>query len=198
MSNVPRFSVVINGVEVAREWGWDRIFEVKEELKRLGFRWDGASWRGKTRDVGVLARLRELLGLTDEEYMRICSTLIYDSQQACSRHGLATEQLKAHVISAMETSIWSLFRSRAEVSCEGRSELQSRVFRGVCRNCAERLRGLLRGVQVLGHLDTALRSAREFVWRRIGYGSFMRGGGAGGRLWWAPTTPGSTSWRQAF
>jgi len=47
MSNVPRFSVVINGVEVVREWGWDRVFEVKEELKRLGFRWDGASWRGK-------------------------------------------------------------------------------------------------------------------------------------------------------
>jgi hypothetical protein len=56
MINVPRFSVVINGVEVVREWGWDRVFEVKEELKRLGFvgmgplgaarRATSASWLG--------------------------------------------------------------------------------------------------------------------------------------------------------
>jgi hypothetical protein len=165
MSNVPRFIVVINGVEVVREWGWDRIFEVKEELKRLGFRWDGASWRGKTRDVGVLARLRELLGLTDEEYMRIFSTLVHDSSGGVvAVMGQLPEELKEHVLSSdgnIHLVSLSGFLRRFVAKDAGVARAAS--FEEFVEMGVERLRGLLRGVQVLGDLDTALRSAQEFV-----------------------------------
>jgi superfamily II DNA or RNA helicase len=165
MINVPRFSVVINGVEVVREWGWDRVFEVKEELKRLGFRWDGASWRGKTRDVGVLARLRELLGLTDEEYMRVFSTLVHDSSGGVvAVMGQLPEELKEHVLSSdgnIHLVSLSGFLRRFVAKDVGVARAAS--FEEFVEMGVERLRGLLRGVQVLGDLDTALRSAREFV-----------------------------------
>ncbi|MGB9704975.1 MAG: ATP-dependent helicase, partial [Pyrobaculum sp.] len=96
---MPRFVVVVNGVEVAREWPWERIYATKEELKRLGFRWDGAGWRIKTRDVSILTRLRQLLELSHEEYLSLLSSISHDSSGgSIVVVGRLPEELKPHVV----------------------------------------------------------------------------------------------------
>jgi superfamily II DNA or RNA helicase len=162
---VPRFSVVINGVEVSREWSWERIFKVKEELKKLGFRWDGASWRGRTRDVAVLARLRELLELSDEEYVKIFSSLIHDpSGGVVAIMGRLPDELREHVLSSdgsVHLVSLSGFLRRFIAKDQGVAKVST--FEEYVEAGVERLRELLQGVQILGDFDAALRSAKEFV-----------------------------------
>ncbi|ACB39609.1 DEAD/DEAH box helicase [Pyrobaculum neutrophilum] len=162
---MPRFSVVVNGVEVVREWGWDRISSVKEELKRLGFRWDGASWRGRTRDLGVLARLRQLLELSQEEYVSILSTVAYDvSGGAVLVVGALPEELKSHVISSEgDVHLVSLSGFLRRFIAEGRGVGRVSTFEEFVEEGGERLRAVLRGVQTLGDVDAALKSAKELV-----------------------------------
>ncbi len=71
---MPRFSVVINGVEVAREWDWERVVKTKEQLKKLGFKWNGVSWSIETRDLRLVAKIAPLLELDTRETLNLVST----------------------------------------------------------------------------------------------------------------------------
>lgn len=62
-----RFRASINGVGVEREWDWDTIFAVKEELKKMGFKWNGEQWIGHVNDGEQLEKLRKLLRLSHRE-----------------------------------------------------------------------------------------------------------------------------------
>ncbi|WP_333638966.1 DEAD/DEAH box helicase [Pyrobaculum aerophilum] len=163
--NVPRFVVAVNGIEIVREWPWERILRVKEELKRLGFRWDGASWRGKTRDVAVIARLRQLLELNNEEYLSILSSVgkshgggsvvvIGALPAELEQHVLASEG-NAHVI--------SLTGFLRRFIAEDKSISKASTFEEFVELGINRLRELLRGVEIWGELEKALNEAREFI-----------------------------------
>ncbi|MGC9049763.1 DEAD/DEAH box helicase [Pyrobaculum sp.] len=162
---MPRFVVVVNGVEVAREWPWERIYATKEELKRLGFRWDGAGWRIKTRDVSILTRLRQLLELSHEEYLSLLSSISHDSSGgSIVVVGRLPEELKPHVVAGEGGAhVVSLSGFLRRFVAEDKSVASAATFEEFVDMGVERLRKLLAGVEVWGDLEGALRSAREFV-----------------------------------
>ncbi|AET34252.1 helicase, possible DNA repair rad25 [Pyrobaculum ferrireducens] len=162
---VPRFVVVVNGVEVAREWPWERIYTTKEELKRLGFRWDGAGWRIKTRDVSILTRLRQLLELSHEEYLSLLSSISHDSSGgSIVVVGRLPEELRPHVVAGEGgVHVVSLSGFLRRFVAEDKSVASAATFEEFVEMGVERLRKLLAGVEVWGDLEGALRSAREFV-----------------------------------
>ncbi|WP_148683108.1 DEAD/DEAH box helicase [Pyrobaculum ferrireducens] len=162
---MPRFVVVVNGVEVAREWPWERIYTTKEELKRLGFRWDGAGWRIKTRDVSILTRLRQLLELSHEEYLSLLSSISHDSSGgSIVVVGRLPEELRPHVVAGEGgVHVVSLSGFLRRFVAEDKSVASAATFEEFVEMGVERLRKLLAGVEVWGDLEGALRSAREFV-----------------------------------
>ena len=157
--------MVVNGVEVAREWPWERIYATKEELKRLGFRWDGAGWRIKTRDVSILTRLRQLLELSHEEYLSLLSSISHDSSGgSIVVVGRLPEELKPHVVAGEGGAhVVSLSGFLRRFVAEDKSVVSAATFEEFVDMGVERLRKLLAGVEVWGDLEGALRSAREFV-----------------------------------
>lgn len=157
--------MVVNGVEVAREWPWERIYATKEELKRLGFRWDGAGWRIKTRDVSILTRLRQLLELSHEEYLSLLSSISHDSSGgSIVVVGRLPEELKPHVVAGEGGAhVVSLSGFLRRFVAEDKSVASAATFEEFVDMGVERLRKLLAGVEVWGDLEGALRSAREFV-----------------------------------
>ncbi|MGC9226035.1 DEAD/DEAH box helicase [Caldivirga sp.] len=72
------FKVNVNGVLIKRQWNWGTIVKVKDELKRMGFRWDSANttWVGKTSRINDLEKLRELLRLSAGEYELLIKPLL--------------------------------------------------------------------------------------------------------------------------
>jgi len=75
---VVEFKVDVNGVLIKRQWSWGTVVKVKDELKRMGFRWDSGSttWVGRLSKVSDLERLRELLRLSAREYETLIQPLL--------------------------------------------------------------------------------------------------------------------------
>lgn len=162
---MPRFSVVINGVEISREWNWEQILKVKEELKKLGFRWNGSSWQGRTKDLGILTRVKHLLELSHEEYMSILSTISHNaSGGAILIIGSLPDELKNSVITSEgDIHLVSLTGFLRRFIAESKEISRVSSFEELVEIGGERLREILRGVQVLGDLESAIRNAKEFV-----------------------------------
>ncbi|MEM4081642.1 MAG: ATP-dependent helicase, partial [Pyrobaculum sp.] len=162
---MPKFSVVVNGVEISREWEWDKILKVKEELKKLGFRWDGASWRGRVLDLAIFARLKYLLDLTYEEYVSLLATLSRDSSTgAVVVVGRLPEELKKGVLASEgETHVLSLSGLLRGLVAKSKDVAKYRSYEEFVEVCVQDLRRLLQGLQIWGDLETALSNAKEFV-----------------------------------
>jgi len=75
---VVEFKVDVNGVLIKRQWSWGTVVKVKDELKRMGFRWDSSNttWVGRLSKVSDLERLRELLRLSAREYETLIQPLL--------------------------------------------------------------------------------------------------------------------------
>jgi len=55
------FKVIVNdAVEITRDLPWSKIVEIKEHLKRLGFKWTGDCWRGKVISPSTILKLKDL------------------------------------------------------------------------------------------------------------------------------------------
>ncbi|MEM1903163.1 MAG: DEAD/DEAH box helicase [Pyrobaculum sp.] len=162
---MPKFSVVVNGVEISREWEWDKILKVKEELKKLGFRWDGASWRGRVLDLAIFARLKYLLDLTYEEYVSLLATLSRDSSTGVVVVvGRLPEELKKGVLASEgETHVLSLSGLLRGLVAKSKDVAKYRSYEEFVEVCVQDLRRLLQGLQIWGDLETALSNAKEFV-----------------------------------
>jgi len=162
---VPRFCVVINGVAVYREWQWDKIVKVKEELKRLGFKWDGSCWSTKTRNLAVLSEVRRLLNLTGEEYLSLLSAFSFDvSGGAVAISGPLPEDLRRHVVASDgDVHVVSLSGFLRSFVMESREISQVESFEEFVDLGVKRLLELLKGAQVWGNLDEAVKNAREIV-----------------------------------
>lgn len=165
MYNVARFVVVVNGVEITREWPWERIYAVKEELKKMGFRWDSAGWRGRTQDLAVINRLRQLLELSHEEYVAVVSAIARASYGgAVVVVGRLPEDLKPHVLASDgDTHLVSLTGFLRRFVAEDKSISRVSTLEEFVSLGVERLRELLRGAEVWGDLGKALEEAKEFV-----------------------------------
>ncbi len=76
--SVTEFKVKVNGVLIRRQWPWSRISRVKDELKRMGFRWnpEESTWIGSVERPKALNELKELLGLTSKEFESIAKPLL--------------------------------------------------------------------------------------------------------------------------
>ena len=72
------FKVDVNGVLIKRQWSWGTVVRVKDELKRMGFKWDAANttWVGKLSRISDIEKLRELLRLSANEYELIVKPLL--------------------------------------------------------------------------------------------------------------------------
>lgn len=165
LRSVPRFSVVVNGVEISRDWEWERIAAVKEELKKLGFRWDGASWRGRVLDLAVFSRLKQLLDLSSEEYISLLSTLGRSSSGGVVVVvGRLPEELKRFVLAAEgDTYVFSVSGFLRSFVAESRDVAKFSSFEEFVEGGVEELRRLLKGVHVWGDLEGAVSAAREFI-----------------------------------
>lgn len=160
-----RFRVVINGVEVVREWSWDKILSVKEELKRMGFRWTGDGWVGRVRDPMQLYTLRTLLDLTDDELGRLQQTVQAPRGDVVMVVGEIPEKLRPYVVASYgASSVVSVSRFiRDFVSSDKTAIAQSQSYEDYVRRAAEEFRALLRGLDVRGDLKSAIDSAIEIA-----------------------------------
>jgi len=70
------FRVVVNGVELRRNWDWERVVRVKDEVRKLGFRWNGEYWVGRVNSLASLKRLRDALGLSDDEVKALLNSMV--------------------------------------------------------------------------------------------------------------------------
>ncbi|ABW01657.1 helicase-related protein [Caldivirga maquilingensis] len=72
------FKVNVNGVLIKRQWNWGTVVKVKDELKRMGFKWNPSdtTWVGKLSRINDVEKLRELLRLSASEYELIVKPLL--------------------------------------------------------------------------------------------------------------------------
>ncbi|MFN3803957.1 MAG: DEAD/DEAH box helicase [Pyrobaculum sp.] len=155
---MPRFSVVINGVEVTRVWEWDRVVETKERLKRLGFRWNGVSWVIVTKSLDVVNKARQLLELSREEYIKVLSTL-----GIVATSSEPPEELKNSVLEALgNVYLLSPVKFLKEFVARDKAVSQVESFEEFVELGVKKLRETLAGT-ALGDLERALQEAKAAV-----------------------------------
>jgi len=156
--------VVVNGVEITRDWPWEKVREVKEKLKRLRFRWDGVRWIGRVNTTSEARALANLLELTNEEFRKVLgSTAADESTGTLLIEGELPEELRECVVErGVEWAIVSLGRCLRNFLAKGWvpgiTSFDEMVEAGV-----KEVAKVLRKANVVGDVEKALNSAREFV-----------------------------------
>ncbi|MEL9989777.1 MAG: DEAD/DEAH box helicase [Thermoproteus sp.] len=160
-----QFRVVINDVEVVREWNWDKISRVKEELKRMGFRWTGGGWVGRVRDPSSLYVLKVLLDLNEDEMGRIAKTVGLGSSDAVLITGPIPDSLKPYVVATYgSSSLISASRFiRDFVATDKRAIAEVSSYEEYIMRAAEEFKSLVRGLEVRGDLNKAVQNAVEMA-----------------------------------
>ncbi|MGC8582631.1 MAG: DEAD/DEAH box helicase [Thermoproteus sp.] len=159
------FRVVVNGVEIVREWSWDRISKVKEELKRMGFRWTGGGWVGRLRDPASLYALKALLDLKDEELEEVLKASGLDSGDAILVVGDIPDRLKPYVVASYGSShLVSATRFiRDFVASDRKAIAEALSYDEYVRRAAEEFKALVGGMEVKGDLEAVVKNAVEIA-----------------------------------
>lgn len=159
------FRVVVNGVEIVREWSWDRVSRVKEELKRMGFRWTGGGWVGRLRDPASLYALKALLDLSDEELDEVAKASGVGSGDAVLVVGSIADRLRPYVAASYGSShLVSATRFiRDFIASDRRAIAEVSSYEEYVRRAAEEFRSLVRGLEIRGDLEAAVRNAVEIA-----------------------------------
>lgn len=161
------FRVVVNGVEIVRRMGWSEISDVKEKLKRLGFKWDGERWVGSVRSPTVVTMLRGVLGLSREEYERVMATLSNASTGGdivvvegelpdLLRLGVVESDGEAHVVSVTRI-VREMVRTDRNVA------RRAATYREYLESVLGEIREKLLGLAVVGDVDAAIGNARAML-----------------------------------
>ncbi len=75
------FRVVINdSIKIVREWPREKVFRVKDELKKLGFKWTGECWKGRVLSPSIIMKLKDLLELNPDEIRKILETTLAENE----------------------------------------------------------------------------------------------------------------------
>ncbi|AEA12143.1 type III restriction enzyme, res subunit [Thermoproteus uzoniensis 768-20] len=159
------FRVVVNGVEIVREWSWDRISKVKEELKKMGFRWTGGGWVGRLRDPASLYALKALLDLNDEELEEVLKASGLGSGDAILVVGDVPDRLKPYVVASYGSShlISATRFIRDFVASDKKAIAEAPSYDEYVRRAAEEFKALVRGVEVKGDLEAVVKNAVEIA-----------------------------------
>ena len=159
------FRVVINGVEITRNWSWDRISKVKEELKKMGFRWTGGGWVGRLKDPAAIYALRALLDMNDNEVEEVLKAAGLGAGDAILVAGSMPDRLKPYVVASYGSSyLVSATRFiRDFVASDRKTIAEVSSFEDYIRRAAEEFRSLVKGLEIRGDLDAALKNAVEIA-----------------------------------
>ncbi len=93
-----RFRVVINDVEIVRDWPWSKISNVKERLKSMGFRWDGEKWVGRALSTSSALKLKEILELSEHEVRMVLNNIIVHSEGGAIGIEVADESMLSETL----------------------------------------------------------------------------------------------------
>ncbi len=165
------FRVVINDrVEIVRDWPWDKIVQVKEQLKRLGFRWTGESWKGKVLSFSTILKLRDLLDLRPSEIRKILETCILHNEGGAvgievSDPSLLPDDVRECIIDSVENvqivSISCYVRNFIKKDTKYLGKVES--FEQYVDTALQTFRKQIEKFPVVGNLELAIERAKEFV-----------------------------------
>ena len=158
-----RFRVVVNGVEFVRDWPWERVVEVKDRLKALGFRWDPVErrWVGQVYSASAIAELARLLELGAEDLTRLVDSAP-NLLGAVMVDGDVSGELSGHVLyDAGGVKVLSL--SGVARNLIKRIPPPSQSFEEAVGHVLRRVKELVAGLRIVGDLDSALSGVREVL-----------------------------------
>lgn len=160
-----RFRVVVNGVEITREWSWERISKVKEELKKMGFRWTGEGWVGRVKDPVSIYTLKTLLDLNDEETDEVMRAIGPSSGDAVLITGELPDRLKPYVVASYGSSyLVSATRFiRDFVASDKKAIAEVQGFEEYVKRAADEFKALVKGIGLKGDLDSVIKNAVEIA-----------------------------------
>ncbi|NPA23577.1 MAG: DEAD/DEAH box helicase [Crenarchaeota archaeon] len=165
------FRVVINdSVKIVREWPRERVFRVKEELKRLGFKWTGEHWRGRVMSPSVVMKLKELLELRPDEIKRILETALEENEGGAI--GVETEadtQLPDDLRECIIENVGDV--KIISIPCFIRNFIRKDTryigkagsYEEYVDIALQEFRKIINNYPVIGNLELAIERAREFL-----------------------------------
>ncbi len=165
------FKVVINdAVEIVRDWPWDRIVKVKDQLKKLGFRWTGEYWKGRVLSFSAILKLRDLLDLRPSEIKRILETSLTHNEGGAvgvevEDPSLLPDSVRECIIDTVDKvhiiSVPCFVRNFVRKDTKYLGSVSS--FEEYVDVALQEFRKLVDKFSIVGNLDLALERAREFV-----------------------------------
>jgi len=165
------FRVVINdSIKIVREWPKERVFRVKEELKKLGFKWTGEYWKGRVISPSTVMKLKDLLELKPDEVRRILETTLVENEGGAVGVEVGSDSelpddVRECVIEDIDNvkiiSIPCFVRSfvRRDTKYIGRVG----SYEEYIDIALEEFRKKISNYLVLGNLELAIERAREFL-----------------------------------
>ncbi len=164
------FKVVVNEVEIVRDLPWDKIVQIKEQLKKLGFKWTGESWRGKVLSPSTVLKLRELLDLKPSEVRKILERCLVNAEGGVIGvdvvdKSLLPDDIQECVVDEVDTvkvvSVPCFVRNFIRKDTKYLS--RAATFEEYVAFAIDEFRKKIEKFLVVGNLDLALECAKEYV-----------------------------------
>ncbi len=170
------FRVVINDeVEIRREWPWEKIAQVKEKLKKLGFKWTGSYWKGRIFSLIKIRELKDLLQLEKDEIEKLVNSVLRSFGSRASGAVIALEDIQGLELpgecvrnegGVYVVSLTCLLRHFLKNDRRLLAEASS--YEDYIDRLISHIRSLLGDKGVLGDLEGALNATREYALSSVG------------------------------
>ncbi len=164
------FKVVINdNVKIIRDWPKERIFRVKEELKKLGFKWTGEYWKGKILSSSTLTKVKDLLELKPSEIKSILESILANSEGGTIGIELDTSTLPEEIRECVIDTVGDV--NIISIPCYVRNFIRKDTkylgkvvtYEEYVDIALQEFKKILSQYPTLGNLELAIERAREFL-----------------------------------
>ena len=165
-----KLKVIVNGVEIVRNLSWSEIVNIKDELKKLGFKWNGEAWIGKTYSISTLVKLKEILNLSNDEVKKILDNYLVNAEGGVIgievlNKSLIPDELKECIIEELDNvyiiSISCYLRNFVKKDTKLLHEVSN--FEEYLDKGVECFKELIKNFTVYGDLLTAIENAKLYV-----------------------------------